>query len=53
MAKTYKRVCTQCGFKGRAIKQPPLGKMRIRCPKCKKWGCYTAFPIKTIKKYGW
>lgn len=42
MVKKYRRVCTQCGFRGRRIKQPALGKMRIRCPKCHKWGCYEA-----------
>lgn len=42
MAKKYRRICTQCGYRGRRISMPPVGKMRIRCPKCKKWGCYEA-----------
>jgi lipopolysaccharide biosynthesis regulator YciM len=40
--KNYRRTCTQCGFKGRKIKSPGIGKMNIRCPKCKRWGCYSA-----------
>ncbi len=46
MAKNYIRKCYQCGFKGRRIELPAIGRFYIRCPKCKKRGSYEARPIR-------